>query len=187
MKKEYAVIPALIILVLFGLTILILELVSDNKKTNPIDECSSRDGYYWNAKLSSCVKEKEISEEFVKEYYYVAETHIEQEYSPSSISLMDYSKLDCENCYLFEFWVDGRVIVVSTLDKIISNYYEDMKEKNICREPRPEICTMEYAPVCGIFDETINCVKAPCGITFSNGCIACSNENIKYWISGECP
>ncbi len=42
-------------------------------------------------------------------------------------------------------------------------------------EKEAEVCTMEYALVCG------DNMK-----TYSNGCIACSSEKIDYYVEGEC-
>ena len=48
-----------------------------------------------------------------------------------------------------------------------------------CPSPRPEVCTMDYNPVCAaIGDETQ---------TFSNGCSACSNKKVKGFYLGACP
>lgn len=55
-------------------------------------------------------------------------------------------------------------------------------KKNYCTEEQKnaEICTMEYAPVCGynVNEEIIE--------TFSNSCMACAN-GAEYWVSDECP
>ena len=49
-----------------------------------------------------------------------------------------------------------------------------------CEDPRPEICTMDYRPVCGqLADGSTK--------TYSNGCGACSDPNVNSWIEGECP
>ena len=45
-----------------------------------------------------------------------------------------------------------------------------------CKDPRPEICPTIYEPVCG----------KPINETFSNGCFACMNEEVKFYIIGEC-
>ncbi len=43
-----------------------------------------------------------------------------------------------------------------------------------------DVCIQLYEPVCG-FDENENPIK-----TFSNPCFACIDENIEYYIDGEC-
>ena len=37
-----------------------------------------------------------------------------------------------------------------------------------------------------MFDETIKCFRAPCGQTFSNGCAACRNPSVAYYVPGKC-
>jgi hypothetical protein len=59
-----------------------------------------------------------------------------------------------------------------------------------CTDPRPDICTMEYNPVCAEVDTGIRCITQPCPsstqVTFGNGCSACGNSSvIGYW-PGEC-
>ena len=49
-----------------------------------------------------------------------------------------------------------------------------------CKEPRPQICTMDYTPVCGMH-------KDHSAKTYSNGCGACSNARVISWTKGECP
>lgn len=48
-------------------------------------------------------------------------------------------------------------------------------------------CIEIYAPVCGWFDESIQCLTYPCASTYSNSCFACQNEDVSYWTNGECP
>lgn len=48
-----------------------------------------------------------------------------------------------------------------------------------CSEPRPEICTMDYQPVCGFNSD--NSSK-----TYSNACVACSDKEVVKYIKGEC-
>ncbi|NPA28131.1 MAG: hypothetical protein GXN91_03685 [Epsilonproteobacteria bacterium] len=45
-----------------------------------------------------------------------------------------------------------------------------------CEEPRPEACTFYYEPVCA----------KPINETFSNGCFACMNEEVEFYVLGEC-
>ena len=49
----------------------------------------------------------------------------------------------------------------------------------MCSEPRPEVCTREYNPVCGYkLDEESK--------TYSNGCSACAEKEIIGYNNGEC-
>ena len=48
-----------------------------------------------------------------------------------------------------------------------------------CTEPRPEICTRDYRPVCAN-------LKDGSQKTFSNGCSACADANTDSWIESEC-
>ncbi|MDP4039424.1 MAG: hypothetical protein Q8P57_02490 [Candidatus Pacearchaeota archaeon] len=62
-------------------------------------------------------------------------------------------------------------------------------EKIFCDEEsrNAEICEQSYIPVCAWFDpEKIQCIKYPCAETVSNGCYACSNDNVLYYTKGEC-
>jgi len=48
-----------------------------------------------------------------------------------------------------------------------------------CTDPRPEICTMDYQPVCGVqADGTYR--------IYSNGCSACSDPKVIGHNNGEC-
>lgn len=59
-----------------------------------------------------------------------------------------------------------------------------------CTEPRPEMCTQIYQPVCGTVDTGIRCVTTPCPSstikTFGNACTACSNTKVSHYQPGEC-
>lgn len=50
--------------------------------------------------------------------------------------------------------------------------------ENFCTtENISDVCTTLYDPVCGY----------PIEETFSNSCFACQNQEVIYWIKGECP
>lgn len=59
-----------------------------------------------------------------------------------------------------------------------------------CKDPRPEICTQDYRPVCAQRDTGIRCVTTPCDstewVTRSNGCSACSDTNVLGHRPGKC-
>ena len=50
-----------------------------------------------------------------------------------------------------------------------------------------DVCTEEYAPVCGWSGENVQCLRYPCATTYSNACNACGDENVAYYTLGECP
>ena len=59
-----------------------------------------------------------------------------------------------------------------------------------CKEPRLQMCTKEYRPVCAKVDTGIRCVKAPCpsskAVTKPNACIACADKDVFSYIEGAC-
>ncbi len=50
----------------------------------------------------------------------------------------------------------------------------------ICKNPRPQVCTMDYRPVCATF-------KDGSAKTYSNGCGACTDTNVTFWVEDACP
>ncbi len=60
-----------------------------------------------------------------------------------------------------------------------------------CTNPRPEICTMEYNPVCAKTDTGIRCKQAPCPSeewkTYATGCTACGNSKVYGYVPKACP
>ena len=50
----------------------------------------------------------------------------------------------------------------------------------VCEEPRPQVCTMDYRPVCANLAD--GGVK-----TYSNGCSACGDVAASSWTEGACP
>jgi hypothetical protein len=50
----------------------------------------------------------------------------------------------------------------------------------VCEEPRPQVCTMDYRPVCAnLVDGGLK--------TYSNGCSACGDVAVSSWTEGACP
>ena len=47
-----------------------------------------------------------------------------------------------------------------------------------CEEPRPEICTQQYTPVCGYSNKAMK--------TYSNGCSACADRTVTSYSEGVC-
>ncbi len=59
-----------------------------------------------------------------------------------------------------------------------------------CKDPRTDICTKEYRPVCAVVDTGVRCVKAPCPSkdhkTYSNSCTACADHKVIGYEFGTC-
>lgn len=49
-----------------------------------------------------------------------------------------------------------------------------------CLKPRPQICTMEYRPVCAKLTDGSQ-------KTYASACSACANPNVSGHIPGKCP
>lgn len=49
----------------------------------------------------------------------------------------------------------------------------------ICKEPRPQLCTLNYQPVCATTKNTKE-------KTYANGCSACSDKNVINYREGAC-
>jgi len=60
----------------------------------------------------------------------------------------------------------------------------------ICKQPRPEICTQEYNPVCATKNSGIICVTTPCPSieekTYATGCMACADPKLIKYKQGKC-
>ena len=50
----------------------------------------------------------------------------------------------------------------------------------ICEDPRPQVCTMDYRPVCGTLEDGTT-------KTYSNGCGACADVEVVSWVEEACP
>ena len=47
-------------------------------------------------------------------------------------------------------------------------------------------CTSFYDPVCAYFNEKVQCIKAPCTTTYTNGCLACTSGEVAGFTPGSC-
>jgi predicted methyltransferase len=59
-----------------------------------------------------------------------------------------------------------------------------------CTDPRPEMCTRDYRPVCADVDTGVRCVTTPCPAarqeTYGNACSACADPKVYSHVPGEC-
>ena len=60
----------------------------------------------------------------------------------------------------------------------------------VCEDPRPEMCTREYRPVCALRDTGVRCVTEPCDNTeqktYGNACDACADPAVISYTEGAC-
>lgn len=66
-----------------------------------------------------------------------------------------------------------------SLDELQAGKIVDKNPITICPEQRPEICTRDYRPVCAK-------QKDGSHKTYSNGCTACSYQNVVDYRNGSC-
>jgi len=66
----------------------------------------------------------------------------------------------------------------------------DLSIETECQNPRPEVCTEEYRPVCALHDTGVRCITTPCASTewktYGNACTACSDTDVIGYKQGEC-
>lgn len=59
-----------------------------------------------------------------------------------------------------------------------------------CSDPRPQICTMDYVPVCALRATDTRCTSAPCSsgewAQYPNACSACADKQVRGYRKGEC-
>jgi len=56
---------------------------------------------------------------------------------------------------------------------------ENTEKVTVCNDPRPQVCTMDYRPVCAQLED--GSIK-----TYSNGCTACSDQLVTDYEEGVC-
>ncbi|MDC3332885.1 hypothetical protein OAV62_01450, partial [bacterium] len=70
------------------------------------------------------------------------------------------------------------------------NKSQDNSSYTLCTDPRPQMCTREYMPVCAIKDTAIRCITTPCPstqeVTYATGCTACADEKVIKYKQGAC-
>jgi hypothetical protein len=66
-----------------------------------------------------------------------------------------------------------------TLNRKQGNVVSNDRERTVCTDPRPQVCTMDYRPVCGQLDD--GSAK-----TYANSCNACSDASVVDYTDGTC-
>lgn len=78
------------------------------------------------------------------------------------------------------------IIFFIILITFLLGYYNETKTFCTPESRLSEVCITLYKPVCGYFNQSIQCIKAPCADTYSNSCVACLDQKVSYWTEGEC-
>lgn len=71
-------------------------------------------------------------------------------------------------------------VIVMTLAGCAADTPPEDPDLTACRDPRPEMCTQDYRPVCAVLADGSR-------RTASNGCTACSDPDVTGWVDGACP
>lgn len=160
--------------------------------------CLGPAGYSWSEDEQECVRSWEEGElryqinsfeSCIDAGYPILESYPRQCRTPSGRNFIEptetknYISSSVDECKLIKFMcAEGKK---PFFDEFGCGC-EDEKITYCDSENRPEACTKEYLPVCGHFNENIQCIKAPCAETYGNACVACSDEKVSYWTEGEC-
>ncbi len=64
---------------------------------------------------------------------------------------------------------------------------EPVQNKCTPTQREAEVCYQLYQPVCGWFNQSVQCVTYPCAKTYTNDCYACQDQHVAYWTLGACP
>ena len=71
------------------------------------------------------------------------------------------------------------LLLLSVFFSVVALAHDISPQINICKDPSPPMCTMDYSPVCALVGQ--KAVKI-----YSNGCSACGDSKVSAYIAGEC-
>jgi len=72
------------------------------------------------------------------------------------------------------------IILIGFLSACANNSTESPSSITLCKDPRPQICTMIYAPVCGTNKDGERS-------TYASDCSACAIAEVTGFEQGKCP
>ena len=73
------------------------------------------------------------------------------------------------------------ILLLASLTAVVmaEEKVSEKKELTKCTDPRPQMCTQDYRPVCAD-------LKDGSTKTYSNGCMACSDPKVVGYYQGAC-
>lgn len=71
------------------------------------------------------------------------------------------------------------IFLCTTITACSANIEKTSAAVVICKDPRPQMCTRDYRPVCGLISDSK--VK-----TYSNGCSACGEAKVLSYTEDVC-
>ncbi|MCK5914166.1 MAG: hypothetical protein KAG12_09825 [Desulfuromusa sp.] len=85
-------------------------------------------------------------------------------------------------CYFLSIVMTTAIVFMGMKFPVFAAEAVAEKESNtliVCPEPRPQMCTMDFRPVCAE-------LKDGSFETFSNGCMSCSDSEVVGYRDGKC-
>lgn len=73
-----------------------------------------------------------------------------------------------------------RIYAVIVILGLLSGCATQSPDAIPCTEPRPQVCTMEFAPACAV-------LSSGGRKEFSSPCSACADPAVTGYVSGPCP
>ena len=174
-------------------------------------DCLVAAGYSWNGTVGACIREWELTDN-QREAAAVAVDHLGMD----GLVVADVDVARCPGCFLVKLqkgnatfevqlarWEvvegisesqcrsDGGIVKheacgnetdLGRITGAAERFCCRPSEITMCPDERPSMCTMEYDPVCGF--SVPDCEE--CIVTYSNGCVACSNTGVQFYIPGPC-
>jgi len=178
MVKSWTIIViAVVLLILAGLVYIVNHkdgLVIVDKIGGERDEhgCLGAAGYSYNESESACVREWVVSGEGryqVENFYTCVQSGYEVMESYPRQCVAPNGDVFVEKVLLDEDAVDRDLPIT----KGINRHYCTGADRNA------GVCITLFEPACGVYYN----VKSK---TFSNGCVACGDRQVDYWVEGEC-
>lgn len=143
------------------------EVSKSNETVYPLYELTSSGMTHVNELYSKAANSYRVAGPFVEHNFGLVEIDWNANQSPA-ITLKSLGE-------------DGTIAFSLTLhlDQLQSKITKNDARQTICTDTRPQVCTMDYTPVCGQR-------KNGNPMTYSNGCTACSDDEVIGYREGKC-